>query len=146
MMKKRFIKNEDGLIEQDFDIHHKFIPHDSNMHNFVIKKGKDKKILDIETWIITEENDLKVLLMSLPGIDKSTLSVKAKSRNIRITADYLPDASKLFGRQKYESKIQIPMKIDPSKIEASYKYGILKLIFQDTKDPAVNIAVDSLEE
>lgn len=70
--------------------------------------------------------------MSLPGIDKSTLSVKAKSRNIRISASYLSDASKLFGRDKYESKIQIPMKIDPSKIDASYKYGILKLVFQDT--------------
>ncbi len=87
------------------------------------------------------------MFLTLPGIDKSTLSVKAKKKAVLIESNYLHEFQKLYG-EKVTEKIRLSFPINPDKIDAEYKTGILKLTFFgiDALDPAVDINVTSTED
>ena len=127
---------------------------DSGKHHMIIKKGgpglgkhkmhKMKKCMTVE--ILKDEGN-RIMFLSLPGIDKSTLSVKAKKKAVLIESDYLADFQKIYG-EKVSEKIRLPVPINPDKIEAEYKTGILKLTFfgVDALDPAVDIDVAATDD
>ncbi len=107
------------------------------------KHGKARKGKGFSRMLMTaftEEDDQKVMYVVLPGVDKSTLEVNAKKRAILIEGSYLPEAKEMFG-EKISHKIHTPFEINPDKIDASYKAGILRLLFLGIEDPTVKVDV-----
>ena len=96
---------------------------------------------------IIKKEEKRIMFLTLPGIDKSTLSVKAKKKAVLIECDYHTDFQKIYG-EKVSEKIRLPFPINPDKIDAEYKTGILKLTFLgiDALDPAVDINVTHTDD
>jgi HSP20 family molecular chaperone IbpA len=145
IIKRRFIDDESCCGES--------FPGSMGKHKVFIKKGgkglhhgmhRMKKSMQMK---ILKEDDKTVMFLSVPGLDKNTLSVKAKKRAVLIEGSYLVDFHKSYG-EKFSEKFRIPFTIDPDKIEAEYKTGILKLTFLgiEALDPAVDIDVTYAEE
>ena len=122
-------------------------------HKVFIKKGEKgdhphmHKMRSPKIMKILKEDGKHVMFLTIPGLDKNTLSVKAKKRAVLIEGTHLVDFQKAFG-EKFSEKYRIPFTIDPDKIEAEYKTGILKLTFLgiEALDPAVDINVTHTDE
>jgi HSP20 family protein len=83
---------------------------------------------------VFQQGDDILAIIELPGVDKDKLQVEAKENTIRITGTkagaYPEDASvhrreRDFGR--FDRTLSIPLKLDPDKIKAEYRNGILAL-------------------
>ncbi|UCG89532.1 MAG: Hsp20/alpha crystallin family protein [Candidatus Heimdallarchaeota archaeon] len=125
-------------------------PPDQHMKRVFVRKFKEGKKMRrmLRHSVLThfeEEDDKTIMFTVLPGLDKSSLSVKAKKRAILIEGEYLTEAQKIFG-EKFSKRIRIPIEVDPENIDASYSAGILKLVFLGIVDPAVPIEVTSDDE
>ncbi len=107
------------------------------------KKGKGIQRILMTTF--TEEDNQKVMYIVLPGIEKNSLEVSAKKRAILVEGAYLDEAKEMFG-ENISHKIHTPFEINPDKIEASYKAGILRLVFLGIEDPAIKVDVVSEED
>jgi HSP20 family molecular chaperone IbpA len=96
---------------------------------------------------IVKDNANRIMFITLPGIDKSTLSVKAKKKAVLIESEYLEEFQRIYG-EKLMEKLRLPFAINPDSIEAEYKTGILKLTFFDVEalDPEFDIDVSSTDE
>ncbi|MHA1972588.1 MAG: Hsp20/alpha crystallin family protein [Candidatus Hodarchaeales archaeon] len=92
-----------------------------------------------------DEDDIKGMMVTIPGLDKDTLSVKAKKRAVLIEGSYLKEYQKFFG-EKIDRKVRLPFDINPDKINANYTAGVLKLEFLGIEDPTVEIPVVSDED
>jgi len=83
--------------------------------------------------IFQQEDDF-VLVVELPGVAKSDLSIEAKENAIRIAGKkevkYEEDAS-IHRRERiygvFDRTIAIPIQIDPDRIRAEYRDGVLAL-------------------
>ncbi len=118
-------------------------------HIFIKKYGKDDKELLFSHRALMiqffDEDENKIMIVSLPGIKKETLSVKAKKRAVMIEGTYIEEFQKLLG-ETFNKRIRTPFEIDPEQIEAQYTAGILKLTFKGIEDPTVDISVTSEDE
>jgi len=126
----------------------RFFPHPGR-HIFIKKHGKaDKELLFAHRALMIQfldEDENKIMIASLPGIKKETLSVKAKKRAVMIEGTYIEEFQKLLG-ETFNKRIRTPFEINPEQIEAQYTAGILKLIFKGIEDPTVDISVTSEDE
>ncbi len=125
-------------------------PHGPHRKQFFFKKFKEAKKARkmLKHFVLTqfeEEDDRTAMYIVLPGLDKSSLSVKAKKRAILIEGKYLTEAQKIFG-ENLSRRIRIPFEVDPENIDASYSAGILKISFLGIIDPAVPVEVTSDDE
>jgi len=83
---------------------------------------------------IFQQGDDFVLVVELPGVAKSDLSIEAKENAIRIAGKkevkYEEDAS-IHRRERiygvFDRTIAIPIQIDPDRIRAEYRDGVLAL-------------------
>jgi HSP20 family protein len=83
---------------------------------------------------IFQQGDDFVLVVELPGVAKSDLSIEAKENAIRIAGKkevkYQEDAS-VHRRERirgvFDRTIAIPIQIDPERIRAEYRDGVLAL-------------------
>ena len=83
---------------------------------------------------IFQQGDDFVLVVELPGVAKSDLSIEAKENAIRIAGKkevtYQEDAS-IHRRERirgvFDRTIAIPIQIDPDRIRAEYRDGVLAL-------------------
>ena len=145
IIKKRFYGDESDLDS--------LMPGKMKKHKVFIKKGEKgdhphmHKMTTPKIMKILKEDGKHVMFLTIPGLDKNTLSVKAKKRAVLIEGTHLIDFQKVFG-EKFSEKYRIPFTIDPDKIEAEYKTGILKLTFLgiDELDPAVDINVTHTDD
>lgn len=147
------IETEDPDLENQF--HRRFMrsycePHGPHRKRVFFKKFKEAKKARkmLKHFVLTqfeEEDDKTAMYIVLPGLDKSSLSVKAKKRAILIEGKYLTEAQKIFG-EDLSRRIRIPFEVDPENIDASYSAGILKIVFLGIVDPAVPVEVTSDDE
>lgn len=83
---------------------------------------------------VFQQGDDLVAIVELPGVNKADLSIQAKENTIRIagrkTIDY-PENVSLHRRERlsgvFDRTIVVPMQIDPDRIQAEYKDGLLAL-------------------
>jgi HSP20 family protein len=83
---------------------------------------------------IFQQQDDFVAIVELPGVSKSDLTIEAKEGTLRIsgkkTLDYQENAS-VHRRERlsgsFDRTITLPIKIDPDRIKAEYRDGILAL-------------------
>jgi HSP20 family protein len=83
---------------------------------------------------IFQQQDDFVAIVELPGVSKSDLTIEAKEGTLRIsgkkTLDY-EDKASIHRRERlagsFDRTITLPIRIDPDRIKAEYRDGILAL-------------------
>ena len=83
---------------------------------------------------VFQQGDDLIAIVELPGVNKGDLNIQAKENTIRIagqkTIDY-PENVSLHRRERlsgvFDRTLAVPMQIDPDRIQAEYKDGLLAL-------------------
>jgi HSP20 family protein len=85
--------------------------------------------------IIRDVDKLKVIA-EVPGVTKGDLRITANENSLTIES--------VSGERKYNKKIELPDKIEPSSGKSTYKNGILEVTFKlkDSKEHGVSINVE----
>jgi len=89
----------------------------------------------IDTLVDEKEKTLKVVA-EMPGVEKSDV-------NVVVGADKVIHIDAERGEKKYDVKVPIKHKIDPEPPKATYKNGILELVFklEDEKSNGTTVNV-----
>jgi HSP20 family protein len=83
---------------------------------------------------VFQQGDDILAIIELPGIDKDDLQIQAKENTIRISGrksvDY-PEGVSVHRRERvwgeFDRTLSLPVQLDPDRIKAEYKDGILAL-------------------
>ncbi len=76
---------------------------------------------------IVDEKEKKVKLVAeMPGVEKSDVKIVVQDKLVDISAEH--------GEKKYHAKVPIKHKVDENSAKASYKNGILELVFNLIED------------
>jgi len=87
--------------------------------------------------IVDEKEKLVKLVAEMPGVDKSDLKVVVQDKSVNLSAEH--------GEKKYQVNVPIQYKVEESSAKASYKNGILELIFklaEDEKPKSTTVEVE----
>jgi HSP20 family protein len=76
--------------------------------------------------IVDEKEKLVKLVAEMPGVDKSDLKVVVQDKSVNLSAEH--------GEKKYQVNVPIQYKVEENSAKASYKNGILELVFKLTED------------
>ena len=72
---------------------------------------------------IVDEKEKKVKLVAeMPGVEKSDVKIVVQDKLVDISAEH--------GEKKYHANVPIKYKVDENSAKASYKNGILQLVFK----------------
>ncbi len=72
--------------------------------------------------ILDEKEKLVKLVAEMPGVEKSDLKIVVQDKLVDISAEH--------GDKKYHANVPIKYKVDENSAKASYKNGILELVFK----------------
>jgi HSP20 family protein len=83
---------------------------------------------------VFQQGDDLVAIVELPGVNKEDLNIQAKENTVRIAGhksiDY-PENVSLHRRERlsgvFDRTVVVPMQIDPDRIKAEYRDGLLAL-------------------
>jgi HSP20 family protein len=87
--------------------------------------------------IVDEKEKLVKLVAEMPGVDKSDLKVVVQDKSVNLSAEH--------GEKKYQVNVPIQNKVDENSAKASYKNGILELVFklaEDEKPKSTTVEVE----
>ena len=87
--------------------------------------------------IIDEKEKLVKLVAEMPGVDKSDLKVVVQDKSVNLSAEH--------GEKKYQVNVPIQYKVKENSAKASYKNGILELVFklaEDEKPKSTTVEVE----
>jgi HSP20 family protein len=76
--------------------------------------------------IIDEKGKLVKLVAEMPGVEKKDVKILLEDKFVDISTEY--------GEKKYHVKVPIKHKVDENSVKASYKNGILELVFKLIED------------
>ncbi len=100
---------------------------------------------------IYEDKDSIVIKAELPGVDKDKIAVDVKGRVLTLKGERVADnevsedsyyrRERVYG--KFERAFTLPVAVDPDKIKAEYKDGVLKVeIPKPEEEKPKQIAID----
>jgi len=72
--------------------------------------------------IVDEKEKLVKLVAEIPGVEKTDVKILVQDKFVDISAEH--------GEKKYHVKVPIKHKVDENSAKASYKNGILELVFK----------------
>ena len=72
--------------------------------------------------ILNEKEKMVKLVAEMPGVEKSDVKILVQGKSVDITAEH--------GDKKYHANVPIKFKVDENSAKATYKNGILELIFR----------------
>jgi HSP20 family protein len=72
--------------------------------------------------IIDDKEKLVKLVAEMPGVEKKDVKIVVDGKTINIDAER--------GEKKYHAKVPIKHKVDENSVKASYKNGILEIVFK----------------
>jgi len=87
--------------------------------------------------IVDEKEKLVKLVAEMPGVEKTDVKILVQDKYVDISAEH--------GEKKYHVKVPIKHKVDENSAKASYKNGILELVFkliEDEKPKGKNVEVE----
>ncbi len=87
--------------------------------------------------IVDEKEKLVKLVAEIPGVEKTDVKILVQDKFVDISAEH--------GEKKYHVKVPIKHKVDENSAKASYKNGILELVFkliEDEKPKAKKVEVE----
>ena len=76
--------------------------------------------------ILNEKEKVVKLVAEMPGVEKSDVKILVQGKSVDISAEH--------GDKKYHAIVPIKFKVDENSAKATYKNGILELIFQLVED------------
>ena len=76
--------------------------------------------------IVDEKEKLLKLVAEMPGVEKTDVKILVQNKFVDISAEH--------GEKKYHVKVPIKHKVDENSAKASYKNGILELVFKLIED------------
>jgi HSP20 family protein len=76
--------------------------------------------------IVDEKEKLVKLVAEIPGVEKTDVKILVQDKFVDISAER--------GEKKYHAKVPINHKVDENSAKASYKNGILELVFKLIED------------
>ena len=76
--------------------------------------------------IVDEKEKLVKLVAEIPGVEKTDVKILVQDKCVDISAEH--------GEKKYHVKVPIKHKVDENSAKASYKNGILELVFKLIED------------
>ena len=76
--------------------------------------------------IVDEKEKLVKLVAEMPGVEKTDVKILVQDKVVDISAEH--------GIKKYHAKVPIKYKVDENSAKASYKNGILELVFKLFED------------
>ena len=76
--------------------------------------------------IVDEKENLVKLVAEMPGVEKSDVKIVVQGKSVNISAEH--------GEKKYQVNVPIQYKVDENSAKASYKNGILELVFKLDED------------
>lgn len=79
----------------------------------------------VDTLIDEKEKQVK-LVAEMPGVEKSDVKIVVQDKLVDISAEH--------GEKKYHVNVPIKYKVDENSAKASYKNGILELVFKLIED------------
>jgi HSP20 family protein len=72
--------------------------------------------------IVDEKEKVVKLIAEMPGVEKTDVKIIVDNKIVDISAKH--------GKKKYHSKVPLKHKVDENSAKASYKNGILQLVFK----------------
>jgi len=87
------------------------------------ERGKVERTEEFEPLasVYEEDGNIKVII-DLPGVDEESIKVDATEDKVVVRAE--------GSGRKYYKEIELPAKVDPNTVNASYRNGILELSFK----------------
>ncbi len=76
--------------------------------------------------IVDEKEKLVKLVAEMSGVEKTDVKILVQDKSVDISAEH--------GEKKYHVKVPIKHKVDENSAKASYKNGILELVFKLIED------------
>jgi len=76
--------------------------------------------------IVDEKEKLVKLVAEMPGVEKTDVKILVQDKSVDISAEH--------GEKKYHVRVPIKYKVDENSAKASYKNGILELVFKLIED------------
>jgi HSP20 family protein len=83
---------------------------------------------------IFQQGDDILVIVELPGVDKSDLEIQSKDNTIRISGKksvQYPDRVSVHRRERmsgeFDRTLTVPVNLDPDRVKAEYRDGILAL-------------------
>jgi HSP20 family protein len=80
----------------------------------------------IVDMIVDKKERLVKLVAEMPGVEKTDVKILVQDKFVDISAEH--------GEKKYHAKVPINHKVDENSAKASYKNGILELVFKLVED------------
>lgn len=77
--------------------------------------------------IVDEKEKLVKLVAEMPGVEKKDVKIVVDGKIVNIDAE--------LGEKKYHAKVPIKHKVDENSVKASYKNGVLEIIFKLQEKP-----------
>ena len=87
--------------------------------------------------IFDDKEKLVKLVAEMPGVEKSDVKILVQDKSVNISAEH--------GEKKYHVNVPIEYKVEENSAKASYKNGILELVFklaQDEKPKGKTVEVE----
>ena len=72
--------------------------------------------------IVDEKEKVVKLIAEMPGVEKTDVKILVDNKIVDISAEH--------GEKKYHTKVPLKHKVDENSAKASYKNGILQLVFK----------------
>jgi len=76
--------------------------------------------------IVDQKENLVKLIAEMPGVEKTDVKIIVEGKSVNISAEH--------GEKKYQVNVPISQKVDENSAKASYKNGILELVFKLAED------------
>ncbi|MCE2614410.1 MAG: Hsp20/alpha crystallin family protein [Nitrosopumilus sp. (ex Thoosa mismalolli)] len=76
--------------------------------------------------IVDEKEKVVNLIAEMPGVEKTDVKIVVDNKVVDVSAEH--------GEKKYHAKVPLKHKVDENSAKASYKNGILQLVFNLVED------------
>ena len=76
--------------------------------------------------IVDEKEKVVKLIAEMPGVEKTDVKIVVGNKVVDVSAEH--------GEKKYRAKVPLKHKVDENSAKASYKNGILQLVFNLAED------------
>ena len=72
--------------------------------------------------IVDEKEKVVKLIAEMPGVEKSDVKIVVENKTVELSAEH--------GDKKYHTKVPVQHKVDENSAKASYKNGVLQIVFK----------------
>jgi HSP20 family protein len=84
--------------------------------------------------IVDEKEKVVKLIVEIPGVEKTDVKILVDKNVVDISAEH--------GEKKYHSKVPLQQKVDENSAKASYKNGVLEIVFKQAVEKQTSKKVE----